>query len=384
MYGDGVSIWQDKKTKKWVTQVRVHQEGQKPKPIQKRSDSKRAARQIAIEIRSNETSRAKTSAKGKITFELLLAQYQVQMRGEVKDSTLANYIHLLRLYALPRLAKKQVTAISPEDIIHILNDLRDRGLTNSTINTVRSRLIDVFRFAQHRRFIEHSPTEFIRRQKQIDPSNTQVQAPWTTDETKTAVRAFQGTQLDVFMAFALGLGMRKGEILGLRWSDLDFERDEFHIQRSRGEKRMLNDKGEFTSRVIVAEPKTESSNRVLPLTPEVIASLERLKVRLNGLGIEPGPDDYLVVTEDNKPLSLTTLHRTYTRLTLEAGIRRIRIHDIRHTVAVVALEAGVPLIAVSEAFGHSGIEITRITYAPKVPGLSRQFSTTLSKALAEL
>ena len=380
----GVSVWQDTKTKKWVAQVRIPRPGQKPLTIQRRAESKAAARQLAVELRSSETLRAKATTSGKLTFAQLLAKYQEQKGYEIQASTLGNYMHLLKLYAIPRLGKKQVTAISEEDISQILNDLRNRGLTVATVNTVRARLIDVFKFAHQRRIIERTPTSFIKRHKVTDAANTQVQAPWTTEETKAAVQTFQATLLDVFMAFAIGLGMRKGEILGLRWSDLDFERDEFHVQRSRGEKRILNQSGEFTSLMLVGAPKTESSNRVLPLTPEIRASLERLKERLGNKGIQPGADDYLVVTEENKPLSLSTLHRTYTRLTTQAGIRRIRIHDIRHTVAVVALEAGVPLIAVSEAFGHSGIEITRRTYAPKVPGLSREFSSTMSKALAAM
>jgi integrase len=380
----GVSVWQDAKSKKWVAQVRIPRPGQKPLTIQRRAESKTAARQLAVELRSSESLKAKATTSAKLTFEQLLAKYQEQKGFEIQPSTLGNYMHLLNLYAIPRLGKKQVAAISEEDISAILKELRNRGLTPSTVNTVRARLIDVFKFAHQRRIIERTPTNFIMRHKATDAANTQVQAPWTTEETKAAVHAFQGTLLDVFMAFAIGLGMRKGEILALRWSDLDFERDEFHVQRSRGEKRILDEMGKFTTRMVEGAPKTESSKRVLPLTPEIMAALERLKERLNRRGIEPSAEDHLVVTEDNKPLSLSTLHRTYANIAAAAGIRRIRIHDIRHTVAVVALEAGVPLVAVSEAFGHSGIEITRRTYAPKVPGLSREFSSKMSKALAAL
>jgi len=109
--------------------------------------------------------------------------------------------------------------------------------------------------------------------------------------------------------------------------------------------------------VLVTDPKTESSKRVLPLTAEIRAALECLKQRLANKGIQPSDDDYLVVTDENKPLSLSTLHSTFNQITKESGIRRIRIHDIRHTAAVLALQAGVPLIAVSETFGHSGIEL---------------------------
>lgn len=378
----GVSIWQDAKTKKWVAQVRIPRPGQKPVTIQRRASSKTEARQLAVELRSSATLKTRAVSAGKLTFEQLLEKYREQKAFEIQQSTLGNYIHLLRLYALPTLGKRQITAISEEDISNILNGLRSRGLTPSTVNTVRARLIDVFKFAQQRHYIQSTPMSYIKRHRATGQGNTQVKAPWTTDETKAAVNAFKGSPLEVFMAFAIGLGMRKGEILGLRWSDLDFEQNEFHIQRSRGEKRILNDKGAFESRVIEGAPKTENSNRVLPLTPEICSALAALKTRLNEKGLEPVADDHLVVTDENKPMSLSTLNRTYTRLLAQAGVRRIRIHDIRHTVAVVALEAGVPLIAVSEAFGHSGIEITRRTYAPKVPGLSREFSNTLSRALA--
>lgn len=378
---NGVSIWQDAKTKKWVAQVRLPRDGQKPLAVQRRANSKKEANQIALDLRLNASSKLKASSAGKLTFEQLLAKYQEQRSYEVQPSTLANYVHLLKLYAFPSLGKKHVSDITAEDISKILNGLRNRNLTVTTVNTVRSRLIDIFRFAQERRFIEQTPTQFIKRHKSNALSHTNVKSPWTRLEAQAALAAFRNTRLDVFMAFAIGLGMRKGEILGLRWSDIDFNSQEIGVQRSRGEKRILNGDGNFRTNVIEGVPKTESSTRVLPLTPEIKEALSRLANHLKSKGIETDTNDHLVVTEENNPISLSTLHRTYTQICMTAGLRRIRIHDIRHTVAVVAIEAGSPLLAVSEAFGHAGIEITRRTYAPKVPGLAKTFATKMSEAL---
>lgn len=380
MYGDGVSVWQDAQSKKWVGQVRIAVPGQKPFTRQKRTNSRTEARQWAQEIRRN----AKTAARpqNNSTFEVVLGKYFEQMQSEMNEGTLSQYMHLLKLYAVPAFGDQVMEDIHPQAIRDFLNDLRKRGLAPSTINTVRSRLLSVFAFAKIHAFVSHDPSREVKRHRAASFKETKVQSPWSPDEARQALAAFEGTILEVFVTIALVTGMRKGEILALKWEDLD-NRGVLRVTKSRSEKRYYNSDGTFSSHVSEGDTKTAASLRSLQLDPMVLAAVERQRQRVIDAGHEIRDTDYIVTSESFAPISLSTLHRTYRRICETSNLRRIRIHDMRHTAAVLALTFGAALVEVSQGLGHSGVEITKRTYAPVVPGLTGRFTAKVCEALAE-
>jgi integrase len=92
-------------------------------------------------------------------------------------------------------------------------------------------------------------------------------------------------------------------------------------------------------------------------------------------------DQHLILGANGSPMAPSYLTRAFNRKLEQAGIRRIRIHDLRHTVAYLALEAGVALVEISQGFGHNGVEVTKRTYAPAVQALSDRFARQVSKLL---
>jgi integrase len=209
-----------------------------------------------------------------------------------------------------------------------------------------------------------------------------VKDPWSISEVRSVLKAFSGHFLEVFMLIALTTGMRKGEILGLQWKDVDFRHRQIRVEKSRGERKILNSDQSISVSNELGPTKTKSSTRVLPLTSRLREHLLALREIREAKGIPAGPEDYLVLGAKGEPISPSYMSKLVTKHLKANNIRRIRIHDTRHTVAVLALEEGVPLEEVSQGLGHSGVEITKRIYAPSVQGLSDRFVNRMDQILS--
>lgn len=370
-----ISTWSYKTAKgtKWACEVRFPLNSQK---VQKRGFlSSKEALIAAKNLRLQWDS--KGSQKRDVSRVSLLAdEYLESLRGAVREHTRANYKAILDSYVLPKIGHLKVQEVVEPDISSILNALRNRGLLPGTVNTVRARSIGLFNYALRRRLITFNPAAETKLQKGNGPCDTQVQEPLSASEARKLLRASEGTQLEVFIALCLGLGLRKGEALALRWSDVDLEKGSMTVCKSRGQRKQIAVTNNITSAEMDGDTKTRASTRELPLGTVVLTALHKsLSIR------EPAASDYLVTSHDGLPLSLSVLHRKYKLLFTEANLRRVRIHDLRHSAALLASESLVPLEAVSQALGHSSIEVTKRIYAPRVNALNGLFTGALDDSL---
>jgi integrase len=152
--------------------------------------------------------------------------------------------------------------------------------------------------------------------------------------------------------------MRRGEVLGLRWRDVDFDRGTVTIQQTLGVvhgRRIMNE-----------NPKNRSSNRTIPVAPEVMDALRSHKLRQNEQRLESAEweDNGLVFsTYQGRPIGPRHLQRDFERWVKVAGVPRIRIHDQRHTHASIGLQEGASLKAMSERLGHAKTSTTLDIYA---------------------
>jgi len=176
---------------------------------------------------------------------------------------------------------------------------------------------------------------------------------------------------------ALALGLRQGEALGLRWEDIHFEA------------------GTLTTRVtlqrvdgayVLVEPKTDRSRRTVKLPDRCLESLRAHKIRQDGererIG-ESWQEWGLVYTQaDGTPLSRHTVTRRFQRILDQAGMRKHRFHDLRHTCATLLLAQGVQMRTIMEILGHSQIATTADIYAHVLPVLMADAATKMDEALA--
>ena len=375
---DGISTWYSEQHKRWILQVSFRDASGKRRTIQRRAKSHGEAEKRAIDL--SRSPALKQLQSGNLSMEQLLESYIKEQRLRVRPTSLANTVHLLNLYVLPRWAKRKIANVSPDMVEDLLYGLASSGLRVGTVNTVRAKAHALFAFAVRKGHLTINPISKVRPLSYTDSSKSQVQAPWRLQEAKSALAAFKGHHLEPFFVLALSTGMRKGEILALRWSDINFPSSTVRVQKSRGERRILVEHSRLEIQQIEGETKTRASNRTLPLSEEVAALLHEVLDQRTRAG-EVLQDDYLILGANGQPISPSYLTRGFNAVLKKSGIRRIRIHDLRHTAANIALESGARLEELSQGLGHTGTEITKRTYAPAVQALSDRFVSGVSRAL---
>jgi integrase len=192
-------------------------------------------------------------------------------------------------------------------------------------------------------------------------------ATWSATQLRTFLGHVRGDRLEAAWVLAATTGMRRGEVIGLRWSDLNLDRRELVVRQT-----VVS----IGNRPHLSTPKTAKSARVIDLDPTTAGLMRAHRARQAEERLAWGPayaDTGLVFCRENGEV-LTPAHvtRRFKVLSRQAGLPRIRLHDLRHTYATLSLQAGVRAEVVSRRLGHSRIAMTLDTYTHAVPALQRE------------
>ncbi len=200
--------------------------------------------------------------------------------------------------------------------------------------------------------------------------------PLTATEARRLLHAAHGDRLHALYELALRTGLRKGELLGLHWDDLDLDGGTASIHRSLQRTRSQG--------LTVLNTKTLASERRIALPTECLSSLkihqERQQEERQTAGTSWTDNGLVFTTPNGRPLDPTNLTR---RLLHSAGLRTIRFHDLRHSTATLLLEQGVDLVVIKELLGHAHIGVTAGVYAHVRLRLQRQAIDTLGSSLSQ-
>lgn len=190
---------------------------------------------------------------------------------------------------------------------------------------------------------------------------------WTAEEARRFLELARGHRLEEVWVVALGTGMRRGEVLGLRWEDVDVDRHTIHVRRS------LSVVGGVAR---LKSPKS-SRPRAIRVDDRVLAALEARRAEQDRdrrrLGAEWRNEWGLVfTTPGGRVLTPTSVTSAWGALVRRLGLPYIRLHDLRHTHATLMLQAGVPIKVVSERLGHASIQLTVDTYMHVLPAMDAE------------
>lgn len=201
--------------------------------------------------------------------------------------------------------------------------------------------------------------------------------PLTVAEARRFLVTVEGHPLQALFELALRTGLRKGELLGLRWEDLDLEGGTASIRRTL--------QRTPTGGLTTLPTKTVSSERRIALPTECVHSLKHHRERQNlareAAGVGWTDSGFVFTAPDGSPTDPSTLTRHFTTLCRVARLRRIRFHDLRHTAATLLLEQGAELVVIKELLGHAHIGVIATVYAHVRLRLQRQAIDTLGHAL---
>jgi integrase len=173
-------------------------------------------------------------------------------------------------------------------------------------------------------------------------------------------------------------GMRRGEVLGLRWSDIDFEMNRLSVR---------NTLVSVNYRLVESIPKTHKA-RVIDLDADTLQSLREHKVRQLDEHKEWGEDyeenNLVFPRENGSPLHPDGYTQRFELEVKHSGLRRIRLHDLRHTHATIALRAGIPVKVISERLGHETPAFTLKQYAHVIPGMQAEAAEKIASLVANV
>jgi integrase len=198
---------------------------------------------------------------------------------------------------------------------------------------------------------------------------------WDEDDVARFLEAAKDSPYYALFYTALFTGMRRSELLALRWRDVDFIFSQVYINRSLHQ---LRD-GSY----VFTQPKSAKSRRTIALSPSANITLKEHKdkqgVQRSMLGISLKDDDLIFSTVEGKPLRPNTVSRAWTIMAARSGLKVIRLHDARHTHASLMLKQGVHPKIVQERLGHATIAVTLDTYSHVAPGLQEAAAAGFDK-----
>jgi integrase len=226
--------------------------------------------------------------------------------------------------------------------------------------TLRSALNDAVR----RRVIPYNPAALA----ELEPSRRPKVRPWDPEELGTFLDFAAGHRLGVLFEVLAMTGLRRGEVVGLRWGDVDLNKRVLWVRQS---------VVQVGYESVVGQPKTASGeDRRVDLDASTTGSLIGHRLQQDAeraaFGAAYEEHDLVFAREDGSYLKPEVVSRTFQALVGEAGLRRVRLHDLRHGQASIMLAAGVDMTVVSKRLGHSGIRITSDTYTHLLEGVGRQ------------
>ncbi len=300
------------------------------------------------------------------------------VRGTVRQSTYDRDEYLVNYHVKPVLGRHRLNKLSPAHVQGFYSGRLDAGLSSSTVHKIHTVLHKALSQAVAWSLVPRNVTEAV---KPPAPSPREMR-PLTTDEARRLLDAARGDRLEALYILAITTGMRQGELLGLKWSDVDLEEPE---NGSLCVRRTLT-RIDGGKRVVLGEPKTRKSRRTLRLTPEAVQILRRhLELQMEEIGLlgdRYGDQGLVFTTEAGTPVNPSNLRqRSFAPLLRRAGLPPIRFHDLRHTCATLLLAQGTHPKFVQELLGHATIAITLDTYSHVLPGMGDQTVRAMQDAL---
>jgi len=250
---------------------------------------------------------------------------------------------------------KQLDQVTKKDVATLVEDMVDTGRAPRTVNLTLGLLRQALNAAVREGTLQRNVAQLVDRM----PQKHQEMAAWTAEEARTFLTATQSHRLAGAWALTMS-GLRRGEVLGLRWADIDLdgERPTVTVRRSRVSL------GRAGGTVSEGDPKSMRSRRRVPLAPYAISALlysREVRDRDRAtMGAAYRDRDYLAANEIGDPIHPDTYSADFQRLAVGAGLRRIRLHDCRHSAISLLLAAGVPVVAVAGVMGHDPVVTQRI------------------------
>ncbi|GAA4756101.1 site-specific integrase [Modestobacter marinus] len=289
-----------------------------------------------------------------------------------KQATIDLYSTVARKHLASALGGRRLNRIRPSDVEALIVAKRAAGLAPSTVRTIYTVLRAALDIAVRDGLLRQNPVAAVRR-----PTVERKDAAYlTVADAHRLLESMRGERLAPLFRLMLATGLRRGEALGLHWSDVDLDGGTLRVRWTL----TRTSKG-----LQLGEPKTEKSRRTVPLPRSAIELLrahrqQQAAEQLAARDVWHG-SDLVFTTEAGTPLEPRNVLRRFETLAQRAGLRDVHLHTLRHSTASFLLAAGTHTKVVQEHLGHSSYAITADIYSHVAPAQRREAADRLDEAL---
>lgn len=293
---------------------------------------------------------------------------EVYIEPNVSPTTLSRYQGMVKRYINPLLGSMQVQQLNTLAVQAWVNGLKvspssGKEMSAATIKHTYHVLKGAMDKAVLAGIIARSPCQGIM----LPKGQKKPAIVYTEAQIKQLVQAAKGTEMELIVDMELCMGLRRGELLGLQWEDVDWKNNRIHIHSNRV---VVNGKS------VVKEPKTAAGNRTLDVPVQLMQKLRAhqkhcLENRLR-MGGAYMVTNYIIVHPDGKPIYPEYVSQLLTKLQIRAGLPQCRFHDLRHLCASIMLKQGVNVKVAQERLGHADISTTLNIYSHVLPSSAKE------------
>ncbi len=358
---------------KWEAQVTV-----KGKRVSKLLLSRSEAQKWIREM-NNSLETGLTAQIARASFRDALVKWLSDGKHRWELRTYEQYDNVINHHIVPYLPRNlKVMDVKPLHIQELVDLANENGVGVRTRQYIRTTLHCFFEDLCFQRIFQYNPTQGVV--IGYEPPEMKTLSP---EQVNQLLAAAKDSRFDVFYYLAIVTGMREGELLGLKWGDVDWASQSIKVQRQVQWKN--KSKGQAGPRYFYKTPKSKAGIRRIALGG---ISMEKLKLQKNRAAMQRllagekwEEQDLVFPNLFGRPIEATNLVREFNKLLARANLPKIRIHDLRHTAATMILLMNIHPKIVSERLGHSDIRITLQLYSHAIPTLQNEAAARMDAML---
>ena len=305
------------------------------------------------------------------------------VQTQVKPSTFESYQRNMRQHVLPALGGRKLRDIGPAQLNDLYATLLSSGRRNGggglsakTVRYIHTIAHKALSDALDAGLVATNVAERAKPPRPRTKSSPEVRF-WTPEQLSEFLSFVATHRLSAAFRVSAMTGMRRGEVLGLRWKDIDFDNARIHVRQA-----IVS----VSYELIYSTPKNHRA-RVIDLDIETVEALrlhrKEQQVDRDEWGADYIDSDLVFCKENGEPIHLQTYSQAFERLVLKSELPTIRLHDLRHTHATIALRAGIPPKVISERLGHESPAFTLKQYAHVIPGMQADAARAIASLIEQ-
>lgn len=345
-----MAVYKDKKTNNYYFIVRVKTKNGQTKQIKRRGfnssrEAKLAEAQFLIDWENEEIT------EETITFKEVAEEYLNWYKRRRKESSYIKISSIVNTHLIPRFKSKRLESIRNRDVTKFQDDLISSKMAVSHIKKIHTTLSAIFRYAMKQEYTKVNPAAAVGN---VDLDDESKMNYWTLEEFQQFINVVDDELYHALFMTLYYSGMRKGELLALTWNDINFDENTISINKTSYNRK-------------ITTTKTKGSTRTIEMPRHTMRLLSRLKASLTHY-----KPDYVVFGEFYDHIPTTTLDRNFDKYVKKANVKKIRLHDFRHSHASYLINKGAIINVVSHRLGHSNTSTTLDTYSHLYPSTEKE------------